>query len=484
VRLVEYFLRSLQKRKIVLLSNGRVVPEDKLKAPIEIAPGVTLPLIEALAVQEIEPRQTREADHHKVTRRVLSGAAVLEETDWPGQTIPICPVWGDEVVADGRRQFRSLIRDARDPQMMFNFWRSASTELVALAPRAPFIAQKGAIPEGPEGEKWRTANTRSHPYLIYNEGTNPPQRQGMPQVPAGVIQEALNASDDMKAVIGIYDASLGAKSNETSGRAIMARQRESDTGTFHFIDNLSRALQGAGRILLEIIPSIYSEREVVRILGQDMAPKVVKLTKGEQAAPQQGVDTPEDKPEDRLYDLTVGKYDVVVKVGPSYSTQREQAVAQLAELIRSAPESAPLIGDILIENMDIPGAAEISKRLKKMLPPQLQEGGEGGQPAAPQIPPELIEQGKQAIAENGQLKAQLQQKDIEGAAKDAQAERQAIAGDKALAIREIKLAQREAELSIREATATLKAAQQAARQPPVQEPASPQPPAPPLKAAE
>jgi len=404
VRIAEYFLRTMHKRKIVQLSDGKVVREEDLKKPFEVAPGVTMTMIEFLGLQGITPSREREADYYKVVRRILSGLEVLEEADWAGQSIPICPVWGDEVIVDGRRRFRSLIRDARDPQMMFNFWRSSSTELVALAPRAPFIAQKGAIPQGAEGEKWRTANTRSHPYLVYEQGSPPPQRQPFPSVPAGNIQEALNASDDMKAIIGIYDASLGARSNETSGRAIQARQRESDTGTFHFIDNLARAIQYAGRVLIEIIPSIYSPRETIRILGEDMAPKVVKLVKQGQMAPQQGADTPNDKPEDRLYSLDVGKYDVVVKTGPSYSTQREQAVTQLIELVRSAPQAAPIIGDILVSNMDIPGAQEIAKRLKKMLPPQLQEG-EGGQPAQPQIPPEI----QQQIAQGTELIGQLQQ---------------------------------------------------------------------------
>lgn len=455
VRIAEYFLRTMHKRKIVQLSDGKVVREDELKKPFEVAPGVTMTMIEFLAAQGISPAREREADYYKVVRRILSGLEVLEEAEWPGQSIPICPVWGDEVIVDGRRRFRSLIRDARDPQMMFNFWRSSSTELVALAPRAPFIAQKGAIPQGPEGEKWRTANTRSHPYLVYEPGNPPPQRQPFPSVPAGNIQEALNASDDMKAIIGIYDASLGARSNETSGRAIQARQRESDTGTFHFIDNLARAIQYAGRVLIEIIPSIYSPRETIRILGEDMAPKVVKLSKG--VAPQQGVDTPQDKAEDRLYSLDVGKYDVVVKTGPSYSTQREQAVTQLTELVRSAPQAAPIIGDILVANMDIPGAQEIAKRLKKMLPPQLQEGE--GQLAQPQIPPEMIEQGKQAIAENAQLKGELQaaKADNQVKALELQLRQQEIATNAELARGEQALKARE--LAIKEQELRLKATQ-------------------------
>ncbi len=192
-----------------------------------------------------------------------------------------------------------------------------------------------------------------------------PQRQPFPTVAAGAIQEAANASDDMKSVMGIFDAAMGARGNETSGRAIVARQRESDTGTFHFIDNLSRAVRYCGQILVEVIPSIYSQREAIRILGPDMTAKVVNLAK-EGQAPQQGVDTPQDDANARLYDLGVGKYDVVVKTGPSYATQREEAASQMIELVRAQPALAQIAGDLIAENLDFPNAAELAKRLKKM----------------------------------------------------------------------------------------------------------------------
>jgi len=341
-----------------------------------------------------------------------------------------------EVIVDGRSHFRSLIRDARDPQMMFNFWRSSSTELVALAPRAPFIAQVGAIPQGPEGEKWRTANTRSHPYLLHNAGTNPPQRQPFPGVPAGNIQEALNAADDMKAIVGIYDSQLGARSNETSGKAIIARQRESDNSTFHFIDNLSRAIQYAGRCLVEIIPSVYSQRETIRILGDDMAPKVVKLAKD--SAAQQGQDTPNDDPNDRLYDFNVGKYDVVVKTGPSFATKREEAAAAMTELIRAYPPAAPIMGDKLMEMLDFPGAQEIAKRMQKMLPPQLQDGQDG----RPGLPPEI----QQQIAQGTQVIGQLQQEN-----QQLKMQAQSDQADTQVKMQELQLKAREMELRASEA---------------------------------
>lgn len=385
VRVAEYWLRTEKKRKIVLLSDGRVMPAEAMEAPQEIAPGLVVSASDALAMAGLSVAREREASYFEVKRRLMSGAEILEETDWHGSMIPIAPVWGEEVIFRGRRYFRSLVRDAIDPQKMFNFWRTASTELVALAPRAPFLVAEGAIPPGEE-QKWRSANSRSHAFLTYRPSAGPmPQRQPFAGVPAGALQEALNASDDMKAVMGIYDASLGARSNETSGRAIMARQRESDNATFHFIDNLSRAIQYAGRCLIEVIPHIYGARQAIQILGNDEAQKVIRLTQEHGVPP-----SPED-PDGRLYNIGVGKYDVTVKVGPSYATQREEAREALLEMTRMAPQAALVLGDLILKNMDFPQADEAAKRvqmlqqmeLQRMMPPQMPPGAPPGAPVDP-----------------------------------------------------------------------------------------------------
>lgn len=408
VRVAEYWERTETKRKLLLLSDGTAVREDQLTDQIKAA----------LMLSGITPVREREAQDWKVTRRVINGAEVLEETDWPGSLIPICPVWGEEVVIDGLRHFRSLVRDATDPQRMFNFWRSASTELVALAPRAPWLVPEGGIPLGEEGEKWRTANTRSHPYLLYRPGAGAmPQRQPFAGVPAGAIQEALNAADDMKAITGIYDASLGARSNETSGRAIMARQREGDVGTFHFLDNLSRAIQYAGRILVEIIPSLYSAQQAVRILGDDQKPKVVKLT---QEAGGGGAQ-PNGQP--RLYNLSVGRYDVSVKTGPSYTTQREATRDALTQLAQAAPQMAPVMADIIVKLMDFPDAEGVSRRLHALLPPQVlaaEKAAEDGEGSG--MPPEVAAQLQQAQMQMQQMQAQMQQMAAELQSKQAEAQ--------------------------------------------------------------
>ncbi|WP_297693907.1 portal protein [Phenylobacterium sp.] len=354
VMVAEYWRREPVRRTILALSDGQVAEASVYQAQ--------KPMFDALGVSVVG--RPREVASHRVTQRILTGAEVLETVDWAGKFIPIVPVYGEELHVDGRRRLRSLVRDAKDPQRMFNYWRTTTTELVALAPKTPFIGRKGAFET--DSAKWATANTQTHAYIEY-DGPEPPQRQPFAGPPAGAMQEALSASDDMKAIMGLHDASLGAASNETSGRAILMRQREGDVSTFHYIDNLSRALRHAGRILIDLIPKVYGTARVIRVLGADGAAQSVTVNSG---SPGQGAAGELGKVE-KIYNLTVGKYDLTVESGPSFTTRREETANQMIELIRAYPQAAPLIGDLLAKNLDWPGADEIANRLQAALPAQL-----------------------------------------------------------------------------------------------------------------
>ena len=355
VMVAEYWRREPVTRTILALSDGQVVEAGVYQAQRA--------MFDALGVSVMG--RPREVASHRVTQRILTGAEVLETVDWDGKFIPIVPVYGEELHVDGRRRLRSLVRDAKDPQRMFNYWRTTTTELVALAPKTPFIGRKGAFET--DSAKWATANIQTHAYIEY-DGPEPPQRQPFAGPPAGAMQEALSASDDMKAIMGLHDASLGAASNETSGRAILMRQREGDVSTFHYIDNLSRALRHAGRILIDLIPKVYGTARVIRVLGADGAAQSVPINPAEPGAGQAAGELGKIE---RIYDLTVGKYDVTVETGPSFTTRREEAANQMIELIRAYPQAAPLIGDLLAKNLDWPGAEEIATRLQAALPAQL-----------------------------------------------------------------------------------------------------------------
>jgi hypothetical protein len=403
VRVAEYWSREDSKRLIVQLSNGSVVDAKRYTENQE--------LFNASGLQVIGEREIRS---HKVVQRVMSGAEILSETEWAGRYIPIVPVFGEELNVGGKRYFRSLIRDAKDSQRMHNYWRSMTTELVALQPKAPFIGAAGQFRTDPN---WSVANQEALSYLEYDQvaGAPPPQRQPFAGVPAGALQEALNASDDMKAIMGLYDASLGARSNETSGRAIMARQREGDTGTFHFLDNLTRAIRHTGRILVDLIPSVYNSQRIIRIVDEEDKTGQVQIGPA-------GIEG--------VYDLTAGKYDVVVKAGPGFTSKREEAVNAMVELVRAYPNGAPVIVPEIARNADWPGADKIEAGLRAMLPPQLQ----GAQDAQikmvmeqAQVQMQQAQQQLQQLSqENQSLKMQLQNKQGEQQLKAKELEIKAV----------------------------------------------------------
>ena len=390
VRIARYWEVTEDERSLLMLTNGASVFEDELDDEVRAIMGS-----QGIGVQE---GRSRKIAIPKVKLHVLSGDAALEEpAEWAGRYIPIVPVYGSEFWIDGKRYYKSLIRDAKDPQRMLNYWRTASTELVALAPKAPYIGAKGAFKS--QAAKWRTANTDNHSYLEYDPIPNEPRpdRQPFAGIPAGALQEALNASDDIKSVTGLYDASLGAKSNETSGRAIMARQREGDVSTFHFSDNLVRAIRHAGRILLDLIPKIYDTARVVRIVGLDGRSEQVQINQPTTTQDDQG------NPVQAIYDLSMGRYDVDVSAGPSYTTQRQEAAAQMTELIRAFPAAAPVIGDLLAKNLDWPEADEVAKRLEALSPANQQ----------PQADPNAAANAQMAQADAQKAAAEVQVKQLD-----------------------------------------------------------------------
>lgn len=435
VRVAEYWTRSEQETELVKLSTGAIMYADEVEK-----------LQNILAIQGITVVGSRPTKTYKVKQRIITSQDVLEENDWLGKYIPIVPMYGEEWNVNGKRHFFGLFNRAMDPQRMFNYWRTASTELVALSPKAPWIGPVGAF--STDAAKWATANAKSHPYIEYDvipeAGSSMPQRQPFSGVPAGALQEALNASDDMKSVMGLYDASLGARSNETSGRAIMARQKEGDTSTFNFHDNRNRSIEQVGRIILDLIPKVYTTERVLRCVQEDDSVYTVPVNqpvalkaqfeaaiKGEpmpQGPQQEGapeyVAVPPDlaqmlKGITQVFDLTTGKYNVQVTTGPSFNTRREETAAQMMEFIRVFPQSAPLIGDLMAKNLDWPGSEQVAERLKAMLPPQ----------AHAQIAPivqQLQGQLQQMSGKMGQMNQALNDKQREEAIKEFDAETKRI----------------------------------------------------------
>jgi hypothetical protein len=283
---------------------------------------------------------------------------------------------------DGKVIRSGLIRNAKDPARMYNFWMTSATEEVALRPKTPYIGAEGQF-EGYEDD-WNQANTRSFAYLEYRPVSldgilaPPPQRQPMADIPSGMLQMAMHANDNIKATTGLFDSSLGALGNARSGIQERQQQRQGDVANFHFSDNLARTVRHAGRCLVSMIPHYYDATRIVRIMGEDGK---IKHTKINSPIPpeEQEVDEQGQAIKTILNDLTVGEYDITVKAGPSYDTLRQEALDSMVEVAGKWPKLMDVAGDKVIKVMDWPGAEEIAERVARSIPPEIRGDEEGKQ---------------------------------------------------------------------------------------------------------
>ena len=324
----------------------------------------------------MKPIKTRIVDQKKIKWCKTNGVEFMEEHDWAGKWIPVIRVVGNEFEVDGRLYVSGLVRNAKDAQRMYNYWVSQEAEMLALAPKAPFIGYGGQF-EGYE-QQWKTANTTNWPYLEVNPDVTDgqgsilplPQRSQPPMASSGLLQAKAGASDDIKSTTGQYDSSLGATSNERSGRAILAREKQGDTGTYHYVDNLARAVRHTTRQIVDLIPKIYDTQRIARIIGIDGETDSAMIDPNQPQPVRKIVDQAGIVIK-KIYNPGVGQYDVCVTTGPSYMTKRQESLDAMSQLLQGNPQLWAVAGDLFIKNMDWPGAQEMSKRFAKTIDPKL-----------------------------------------------------------------------------------------------------------------
>ena len=426
VRIAEYYYIEYEKSKLNLYPGNITAVEGSDEA-------------KQLKMMGVKPVRTRDVDMPRVKWCKTNGYEMIEKRDWAGKYIPVVRVVGNEYQVDGRIYISGLVRNAKDAQRMYNYWVSQEAEMLALAPKAPFIGYGGQF-EGYE-QQWKTANTQNWPYLEVNPDVTDgngavlplPQRAAPPLPQTGLIQAKMGASDDIKSTTGQYDTSLGATSNERSGKAIMARERQSDTGTYHYVDNLARAVRHVTRQIVDMIPKIYDTQRVARIIGVNGDTDMVKIDPNQPEPVKKIVDN-NGIEIDKIYNPSVGKYDVVVTTGPSYMTKRQEALDAMGMILQSNPQLWQVAGDLFIKNMDWPGAQEMADRFARVIDPKVLGDGSDDSPELQMAKQQMEAMGQemnqmhQMLQNVGKsIEAQdMQRKDFEAQVKAYQAETQRI----------------------------------------------------------
>jgi Phage P22-like portal protein len=370
IRLAEYFWLQREDAKLVMLSDGSTLWADQL------------PENYLLARAGIEIKATRSSLRNAVKWRKQSGADILEEKDIEGRWIPIIPVYWTSVIIDGKRIRQGMVRPAKDAQRIVNFTETSIIELLAMAPKAKWLAPERAV-EGHENE-FQAANISPFPLLTYRdvddngEPIQAPARLQPEPPPAGWMEARVLASQNLQKVMGMFDPAVRAQEPK-SGRAIRAEQGQSEMSNSHGYDNLTRSIKHTWRIGLSWFPSIYDTQRVQRIIGEDGRPALVTLN---EKRPESGSEA--DAIGKVLNDVTVGQYDVVMEVGPGYETKRAEGVDSMMQLLGTplGEEVAKVGADLIIREMDFAGADVLADRMAAMNPvAQIDETSE--------IPPEV-----------------------------------------------------------------------------------------------
>ena len=274
IRVAEYFELQYETRELVRLSNGHIGWRDELDDLVRMR-------MKRGSIQLLEERESRVP---KVMWYKVTAVDILDQEEWIGSTIPLIKVSrGERSRYRGQRTMLSgIVRNAKDPQRMLNYWATSKTEIIALQPKAPWVMEEGQG-EGHEDE-FKNSNVKNIPVLYY-KGTNiagtpapPPQRQPMAGIPAGIMAAEQGASQDLMSVVGIrFDPGANDSRIDESGKALHEVRRTGDIGAYHYLDNLSRSLQRCGEIMIECIPILYNEARVVTILREDDTEEQVKL---------------------------------------------------------------------------------------------------------------------------------------------------------------------------------------------------------------
>ena len=375
VRIADYWTKEQVKTEIALMSDGRHLELNKK----------TKSVLDELEAAGITIEKTRQTYKNKVTHYKISAGEILEGPhEWAGSMIPVVPIFGYNIWIDGQHYYHGMVRMAKDPQRIYNYATSQAIEVSALTPKDPYWVTPSMM-QGHESQM-RNFNVTNNPFMFYNEdpvSPGPPKRAGAPSVQTALIQQVQQADADVQATTGLYAPSLGEATTDQSGRAILALQRQGNVSTHELTDNLVKAVQYTGKILIDLIPKIYDTERQVAILAEDGTTEDIILN--------QTVLDQQTRNEVILNDISMGKYDVVSASGPSFATQRSETLNILVKLAESNPEFAAVSSDLIAKNVDFDQSEELSKRIRKQMLAQglvdpTQEEIEEAQSQPPQEP--------------------------------------------------------------------------------------------------
>lgn len=367
ITVAEYYTKTIKKQKLYALKDGTTITDEELKKKDS-----------SYAKIKSKVLNWRYITEDSIDWYLIAGTQIVDHRPWVGKYIPLVCVIGEENVIDGQMDRLGNTRAMLSPQQIYNTWISSGAEYLLTQTKVQYIVSIDSIEE--YQNTWKNSHLENPFVLPIKHRTEdgqeipPPIPVQPPQYPQG-YETGLNIADkDMMAASGIYEAQLGAPSNERTGKAIDARTSNGETSTYHYNDHLTKALIYSGKIILDLIPKVYDTERVIKILSLDgktihsvqIDPTAPTAHMPIDPSPGTAVNTNTIR---AILNPNIGTYAVISDVGPDYQTKRLEDLNNLGQLLQQIPAIAQIAAGPYVREMDFDLAPEIADRLDRMAPP-------------------------------------------------------------------------------------------------------------------
>ncbi|SEP40053.1 portal protein [Enterobacter sp. NFIX58] len=308
-----------------------------------------------LAIAGFEEVARRSVKRRRVYVSVVDGQNFLEKPRRiPGEHIPLIPVYGKRWFIDDIERVEGHIAKAMDPQRLYNLQVSMLADTAAQDPgQIPIVGMEQI--RGLE-KHWEARNKKRPSFLPLREVKDKSGNIIAGATPAGYTQPAVmnqalaallqQTSADIQEVTGGSQAMQQMPSN-VAQETVNNLMNRADMASFIYLDNMAKSLKRAGEVWLSMAREVYGSDREVRVVNEDgtddialMNAQVVDRQTGRVVA---------------LNDLSTGRYDVTVDVGPSYTARRDATVAALTSVLNTMLPQDPeagIIRGLIMDNMD------------------------------------------------------------------------------------------------------------------------------------
>jgi hypothetical protein len=344
LRVAEYWVKEPgAPRELLLLKPGPPTPANPNPQPMELYRDA----INGVMPSSDQVLKTRVVTPITVQQYLTNGVEILETTTWLGPSIPWVCCYGKVIYlqdAAGRasRQLLSLIRLARDPYMLYCYYRTCQAELVGMTPKFPYFVAKGQLDAT---NLALLAQSLSQPVAVIEYltktmaqpegGLGPPMRQPFEPPIQALEMGAEGARRAIQAAIGASPLpTMAQRHNEKSGVALKTIEDTAQRGSFHFVDHHDEAVMRCGQILDECIPKYYDTARETAIRDPKDQAQVVRIN-------DPAARNPDGQP--AHVDTQQGEHEVTISVGPKKDSERE-AASDFADQLIGSPQIAQVIG--------------------------------------------------------------------------------------------------------------------------------------------